>query len=102
YFSVSPGSALPSTSTSVNNESCLVAVTVGAKGARVALVPTECLEFTAVGAAEFFAGSGLPLGTGGCVFDNHLPLLDSTDTVRATAASRPIPTSRNGVDLLFF
>jgi hypothetical protein len=60
------------------------------------------LEFTAVGAAEFFAASGLLLEAAGCVFDNHPALLDSTETEKATAARMATPTISSEADFLDF
>jgi hypothetical protein len=57
YFNVSPGSALPSISTSVNNESVLVAVTVGdaAKGMAIGtLLSTDRFGFNTAGVVSDF------------------------------------------------
>src|SRR6185369_11781516 len=72
YFSVSPGSALPSRSTSVNSESFLVAVTVGAtSGAERGWGAKVRFELTAVEWGELFAASAFTGALAGCDFHNH-------------------------------
>src|SRR6185369_16604032 len=100
YFSVSPGSALLSLSTSVKSESVLVAVTVGVNGASIGLEVTECFGFTGLAAlAEFRAGSCFVGETDGCVFHNQPALLDSTEIDKAIAANATIPAISSGADL---
>src|SRR6185369_15389977 len=97
YFSVSPGSALPSRSTSVNSESFLVAVTVGAtSGAERGWGATVRFELTAVEWGELFAASAFTGALAGCDFHNQPARLDSTETVNATAAKTATPTITRG------
>src|SRR6185369_13477723 len=73
YFSVSPGSALPSLSASTTSASVFVAVIVGTNGAAVG--PTGRWESTDADAEPaVFAGSGLLL-LGGVGCDFHSPAL---------------------------
>ena len=101
YFNVSPGSALPSISTSVNNESTFVAVTVGAKTGASGANERFALD-TFAGEVDVFATSGaLGWTVLGCDFHNHPGLLDSTEMEKATAAVMAIPAMISGATRSF-
>jgi hypothetical protein len=68
-------------------------------GARVGFV---IRGLTATEDLEVFAGSVLLGVELGCVFHNHPALLAPTETEKATAARRAIPTTSSGADLLNF
>src|SRR3569832_366682 len=99
YFSVSPGSALPSVSTSVSRVSVFVAVIVGTSGA--AFGPSGRWEATAAAAEpDVFAGSELLLlGALGCEFHRDPALLDFTETEKAIAVAVAITAINNVADL---
>src|SRR5215217_8759704 len=107
YFSVSPGSAFPSISTSVNKESALLAVTVGATGA-ASLGPGpkelfgfrtfDCVFDLLATLAVLLSAAALPLGW---AFHNHPKLRDSTETENTTAAHRATPAINNAATCRF-
>src|SRR4030095_1990520 len=98
YFNVSPGSTRLSLSTSLNNASVLVAVTVGAiRFAIAGLVANERFGVDAVDSfAEFFVCSALIWG-----FHNHPELRDSTEMAKPTAAKTLTIAINRGRDLTF-
>jgi len=72
-------------STSVNSASVLVAVTVGASGVAGS---KGFAEFNATELGEFFVTLASLWGAVDSARRNHPPLLDSTETEKATAANR--------------
>ena len=109
YFSVSPGSAFVSPSTSVNNESTFVAVTVGANRLSAELFTADRFEVVETEFDVELFGTPSLFWTVLDIFWRMRPeLRDSTETENAIAASMQTPAIKRGTtdrvfdDLDFF